>query len=140
MENIYAWTDSVISFWKSKGIHLQSGATLEEIEETEKIVGIKFPEDFKVLYSKVDGFRDNDWNENMISLWPLSRIHDEYGRYPDFVGFSDFLINSHVFGFLKDQKGVFKNYDLADTGLPQKIAESFQEAIELINVNSDLLY
>jgi hypothetical protein len=75
----------------------------------------------------------------MISIWPLDRISREYGRYENFVGFGDYLINSHVYGFLKDQQGVFKNYDLAKS-TPEKIAETFEEAVSLINLNSDLLY
>lgn len=140
MKDIDTWNDGLINFWRSKGIQLKSGATLAEISKTESIIGFKFPEAFIILYLKVDGFDNNDWDENMISIWPLGRILDEYGRYKGFVGFSDYLINSHVFGFVKDQEGIFKNYDLAESDLPEKIAESFQEGINLINLNSDLLY
>ena len=76
----------------------------------------------------------------MIEIWSLERIENGFGRYPDFIGFSDYLINSHVYGFLKNQQGVFKNYDSADSGIPEKIADTFEEAIDLINSNSNLLY
>lgn len=139
-ENIDLWADEIIGHWISKKITLQKGASLKKILNTENKLGFVFPQSFKLLYQKVNGFGDSDWNENMIGVWSLERIEDEFGRYPDFIGFSDFIINSHVYGFLKNQQGIFKNYDLADTGVPEKIADTFEEAIDLINTNSDLLY
>jgi hypothetical protein len=133
-------SDSVLGHWRSEKITLQKGASLEKISHIENKLGFVFPQSFKLLYQKVNGFGDNDWNENMIGVWPLERIEDEFGRYPDFIGFSDFFVNSHVYGFLKNQQGIYKNYDLADTGVPEKIADTFEEAIDLININSDLLY
>jgi hypothetical protein len=78
----------------------------------------------------------------MISMWPIGRMLEEYSpkRYPNFVGFGDFLINSAVFGFLKDRPGIYKFYDLPGIQMPVQIAQSFQEAIDLFNINSDLLY
>jgi len=139
-EKINTWADDIIGYWRSKKITLSKGASLEEISNTGKKLGFDFPQSFKVLYQKVDGFGNGDWNEAMIAIWSLERIEEESGRYPDFIGFGDFLINSHVYGFLKNQPGIFKNYDLADTGVPEKIADTFEEAIDLINSNSDLLY
>jgi hypothetical protein len=138
INNSQHWPDNAIIHWVNK-IELTPGASLEKIIETENAVGFEFPDSFKTLYMKVNGFGNNDWNENMISIWPLDRILKEYGRYDNFVGFSDYLINSHVYGFLKGQQGIFKNYDLAES-VPEKIAETFEEAITLININSDLLY
>ena len=138
-ENIDAWAEAIISHWRNKKITLQKGASVEKISNTENKLGFVFPQSFKVLYQKVNGFGDSDWNENMIGIWSLERIEDEFGRYPDFIGFSDFLINSCVYGFLKNQQGIFKNYDLADPGDPQKIADTFEQAINLINTNSNLL-
>ena len=139
-ENIDTWADGIISYWRSKKITLQKGNSVERISGTENKLGFIFPQSFKILYQKVNGFGDSDWNENMIGIWSLERIENEFGRYPDFIGFSDFLINSHVYGFLKNQQGIFKNCDLADTGVPEKIADTFEEAIDLINTNSNLLY
>jgi hypothetical protein len=140
IENIDLWADRVISDWRNKNISLQQGASLEIINNTEIILGFRFPIAFKVLYQKANGFKDSDWNENMISFWPLNMIVENFGRYPDFIGFSDFLINSHVYGFTKQQEGVFKHYDIANPGIPEKIAVTFEEAIDLININSDILY
>ncbi|WP_114779438.1 SMI1/KNR4 family protein [Botryobacter ruber] len=140
MENIEIWADTVIDLWLKNKIPVQPGASLESISKTEEILGFVFPDSFKALYKKANGFEEFEWDANMICLWSLNRIEQEYGRYPNFIGFGDYLINSHVYGFSKGEKGIFKNYDLADPGIPEKIAETFEEAVELINKNSDLLY
>ena len=140
IEYIHDWSESVISQWKAQKIPLQKGATLAAISKTEKILEFTFPLSFKVLYQKVDGFEHFEWNENMIGIWQLSRMENEFGRYSNFVGFGDFLINSCSYGFLKDQPGIFKAWDLAYSTPLEKIAESFEEAIDLILANTDLLY
>jgi hypothetical protein len=133
-----AWADSVIIYWRDKGIELEKGATDKQINDAEHFLDFQFPSTFKELYKKVNGFRDNEWNEQMISIWPLSRILQEQ-RYPNFVAFSDYLISSHVYGFIKDGSGIYKNYDLAGN-ISVKIADSFEAAINLINTDDDLLY
>ena len=97
-----------------------------------------------------DGFKEWDWRPNMFSIWPLQRIIDEYleqrsksattlpyrqEQSENFVGFCDYLINSHQIGFLKDRIGVYKSYDEFNP-----IAESFREILLLINKDADLIY
>lgn len=132
-----SWTDQVIMVWISQGIKLQSGISIDRISDFEKKIDFKFPQDFIELYSKVNGFEDFDWNEHMFSLWSLDRILKEYQKDRDtnYIGFCDFLINSHSIGFLKTDNGIFKSYDQT-----QPIGNTFKEAIGLINSNSDLIY
>ena len=131
------WTDRSIDIWTSKGIKLQNGISIDKISEFEKLLDFKFPQDFTELYSKANGFEDFDWNENMFSLWSLDRILKEYREDGDtnYIGFCDYLINSHSIGFFKTDKGIFKSYDQT-----QPIGNTFKEGIELINSNSDLIY
>jgi hypothetical protein len=139
-----------IEQWKVEQIQLNPPATLDEIKQAEETVNYTFPPDFKELYLKVNGFKDWDWRPNMFSLWPLQRIIDEYleelsrnsGKPPfqneharNFVGFCDYLINSHQIGFFKNRPGVYKSYDEFNA-----IAQSFNEALQLINSDSDLIY
>jgi hypothetical protein len=134
---ILSWTDEAISIWTTVGIKLQDRLSSDKISEFEKQLEYKFPQDFLDLYQKVNGFKDFDWNEHMFSLWSVDRILKEYQEDNDnnYVGFCDFLINSHSIGFFKTGKGIFKSYDQT-----QPIACTFEEAIALINSNSDLLY
>ncbi len=142
IDEIDNWANNVISFWKTKDIELGAGASLVEIEKTEKIVGLNFPEAFKILYQKRNGFTNWGWTENMFSIWTLEKIVEEYnyGRNNNFVAFSDFLINSHWIGFAKDKSGVFKWYDLQEYPIMEKIADKFEDAIQMINSNSDNIY
>jgi hypothetical protein len=119
------------------GLQLESGARLEDIEATELCIGFTFPPDMKELYQVVNGFKNWGWTKNMISVWPMERIREEYGTSRDkiFIGFCDYLINSHCVGFFKDRSGIYKSYDEFNP-----IAESFKEAIDLINTGSDLIF
>ena len=108
-----------------------------EIEATELAVGIEFPAEMKELYRVVNGFRNYDMDtDSMISIWPTERIREEYlgGKDKNFVGFCDFLICSHMIGFFKDRKGIYKEYDELNP-----IAESFRQVVDFINNNPDVL-
>jgi SMI1 / KNR4 family (SUKH-1) len=140
----------VVDQWAAEGINLNHPATLGDIQRAEEILGFIFPSDFKEIYLLADGFKDGDWRTNMFSLWPLQRIIDEYleelnrnneiSQYRNlharnFIGFCDYLVNSHQIGFFKNTSGVFKSYNEFSP-----IALSFQEALQLINNDSDLIY
>jgi len=140
----------IIQQWKVEKIQLNPPATLDAIKHTEDTVNYTFPSDFKELYLIADGFKDWDWRPNMFSLWPLQRIIDEYlealsrnngkSSYQDehaknFVGFCDYLINSHQIGFFKNKIGVYKSYDEFNP-----IAKSFNDALQLINKDTELIY
>ena len=135
--DILSWADQAISTWTNSGIKLQHGLSLEVIKNFEAQLGFQFPADFRELYQKANGFEDFDWNKHMFSLWSLDRILREYQEDNDenYVGFCDYLINSHSIGFFKSEEGVYKSYNQIEP-----IAKTFKEAIELINTNSDLLY
>ena len=135
--NIESWTDKVIEDWKRSKTKMNPGLSLPEILSVESILKFKLPTDFIELYQKVNGFRDLDWNEHMFSFWPLERIIAEYKDNGEdgFVGFCDFLINSHSIGFLKNDLTICKSYDQQ-----QPIATTFREAVIMINNSSDSIY
>jgi hypothetical protein len=135
--DIISWADEAIATWTNSCIKLQPGLSLEAIRSFEEQLDFQFPPDFIELYQRANGFEGFDWNKDMFSLWPLERILKEYREDNDdnYVGFCDYLINSHSIGFFKSEQGVYKSYSQM-----QPIAKTFREAIELININSDLLY
>ena len=134
---IFSWTDQAIALWTEKGIKLQKGISVDSLHDFEKSLDFKFSQDFIDLYTKVNGFEDLDWNEHMFSLWPLDRILKEYKEDGDtnYVGFCDYLINSHSIGFYKDDGRIYKYYNE-----PEAISDSFQNFILLLNSNDDMLY
>ena len=107
------WIDNAIKEWRSKSIEVQEGASLELILQTEEIIGFVFPESVKEFYRKINGFDDWTYNENLFSIWSLERIIKEYNVTHDknFIGFSDFLINSYWIGIIEGETGIFKSYN-----------------------------
>ncbi|QKJ29303.1 SMI1/KNR4 family protein [Mucilaginibacter mali] len=137
MEN---WIQNVLSKWQSEGVKLNPPASGAEIENVETILNFKFPQDFKEFYLQANGFADLDWQEHMFTFWPLDMIVEEFESHysdKDFIGFSDFLLASHMIGFSRKKPGIFKSYDSLD-GEP--IAERFDVIIEMINSNNDRIY
>ncbi len=132
-----SWADQSIAIWTTGGIKLNDGIPLDKIAKFENHLDYTFPKDFLHLYQKVNGFKEFDWNENMFSLWSLERILKEYQKGGDsnYIGFCDYLINSHTIGFSKSDNRIYKYYNK-----PQPIANTFQETITLLNSNADLLY
>ena len=131
---IRTWIDKATYAWYLGEVRLQKGATLDQIADCEKKLDFKFPQDFVELYLQINGFEDLDWNKHMFSLWSLKRIVTEY-EGGNFIGFCDFLINSHSIGFCRTDPRIYKNYDQKTP-----IAETFATAIEMINTSSDLVY
>jgi hypothetical protein len=135
------WIDEVIAYWKDCGVELGQGVSAERIRQTENLLGFQLPGSFRQLYYKVNGFKDWGMNENMFSLWPLEKIEEEYRyyRFENFFGFCDYLVNSHWIGFVRDKNGIYKQYDLAND-IPVKIADTFRDAVFMINLNSGDIY
>lgn len=131
------WVEGVIRYWQVENLKLNPGMSLDALTEAEKTLGFVFPDQFKALYTEVNGFHDYDWLTNMFSLWPLDRIIEEYnsGSDENFIGFSDYLINSHQIGFTKNKAGIYKYHNR-----PEFIAQTFEEGIHLINTDSQLIY
>jgi hypothetical protein len=124
------------TYWK--GIELNSGASLQQIEELEREINFQLPDEFKQLYKELNGFKDRDWTENMFELLPLSRIKDEYeykGNDENFIPIFDYLIASHHIGYVKGERGFYNSYNYEEP-----ICTNFMELIELINTDSEKLY
>ena len=134
------WVQQAITQWNEEGLELNPPATATDIENAEKHIGFSFPEDLKELYLTVNGFVDFEWKSSMISLWSLNRIVEDYNEIKRFIMFSDFSISLCQYGFAKDHTGIFKAFTHHQKEPAQFIARSFQEVIELINSDSELLF
>jgi hypothetical protein len=131
--------EAIIAIWKLTDLKLNGPATLNQISEAESKIGLNFPDDFKKFYSLVNGFEDGDMTEEMFSIWDLDRIIEEVEKSDNknFIPFCDYCINSHQIGYIKNKVGVFKSYN---DGVDYKIADTFEETLQLIIDNSELLY
>lgn len=130
--------ERIIAYWLSEKTLLNPGASIEMVIDAEKRLNFVFPEDFKQLYSKVNGFSERDWLPNMFHLWPLELIVEEHeiSSNKSVICFADYLIFSHVIGFDKNQNTIVKDYgNQADF-----LCNSFIDAIHLINTNAASIY
>ena len=134
MDNNSTISDIVTTFRKA-GIELNPGASKTAIEKLSKELDFEFPADFIELYTQVDGFKDFDWTEGMFSVFPLSRIREEFNESvkKDFIPFCDYLINSHHLGFNRTTKEITLRYFLPDSQ-DVEVADSFLACmVEVIN-------
>jgi len=137
MEN---WIQDVIAKWRSEGVELNPPVSITEIENAESILDFRFPTGFKDFYLQANGFEGFDWQEHMFTLWPLNLIVEEFKSVHsngNFIGFSDWLLASHMIGFNKNKPGIFKSYHNDDG---EFIADSFDMFIDMINSNNNLIY
>jgi hypothetical protein len=131
------WAIGIERYWRAQGTGLQQGVPEAYIHQTGNDLGIVVPPAFVALYKQMNGFKKNVWTPGMFIIWSLERMLEEHIIEKDrnFVGFSDFLICSHVIGFRKDKEGIWKDCD------PHlMICASFEEAIELIKQDSLLVH
>jgi SMI1 / KNR4 family (SUKH-1) len=132
-------TEEIINKWKLTDLKLNDPATLNQIIETERKTGINFPDDFKKFYYLINGFKDWDMTAEMFCIWDLERIAEEFEKSDkkDFIPFCDYFINCHQIGYVKNRVGVYKAYY---DDIDYKIAETFEETLQLIANDSELLY
>ncbi len=134
------WVQQAIDQWKKEGIELKKGVSSEKFQWAEAQIGFVFPEDFKKLYSVVNGFVDFEMRGFMLSLWSLERIVDNYQDKKGFIMFSDHSISVCQYGFSKIRQEIFKSHTHNQYGPIDIIAQSFQQMIELFNCDSELLF
>ncbi|MEZ4852376.1 MAG: SMI1/KNR4 family protein [Bacteroidia bacterium] len=131
--------EKVLEYFRSQGLKLGSGVSEEYIEAVEKIIGFKFPDDYKAYHKLSNGFLECGMDSNCFSIWPFDRLIEEYNYLPnadkDFIPISDYLINSHWIGYQKNKNGIYKDYEKTNP-----IAENFEEFLELLLIDSDKLY
>jgi len=137
MEN---WIQKAIDQWKEEELELNGGANSEEFENAEAQIGYKFPEDFKKLYSVVNGFVDFEMRGFMLSLWSLERIVDNYKNKNGLIMFADHSLSICQYGFNTYYEGIFRAYTHHQKGPISLIAQSFQQMVELFNCDSEVLF
>lgn len=132
-----SWVGKAIEQWEMDGVELNEGTSIETIRSAERILGITFPSQFQQLYVKVNGFKELDWIENVFSIWPIERMLEEYkeSTNKNFIGFADYSLDVHQIGFVRGQEGVYKYCDN-----PEQFANTFEEAISLINSDDESIY
>ena len=109
--------DEFIKYHSLHGIKIAPGASKEQIADLERSIDFVFPNDFKEFHSQCNGFLDGDMMEgDYVSIWTFDRILEEYGNAKnedyDFIPIADYLINSHWYGYIREENGIYADYDI----------------------------
>lgn len=134
--------DEAITYWKNLGIPLNAGVSMREILDLEIYLNFIFPNDFKELYLKINGFTNWELDRNGFSMMPLEiikEIYDDLGVL-EFIPFCDYLINCHHIGFSKAENGIFIDYNNPTKLHNDKVSDTFIGSLSEIIKNSDKAY
>ncbi len=135
------WIQNAITDWKVDNVKMNPPATMADIEYTESVLNIIFPQDFKEFYLTLNGFDGLDWQRHMITFWPLKMMIEEYDEKENgFIGFADYSLKVNVIGFIRGKEGVYKIYPSVKDHGHEYIAPSFQDVVHMMNSNNDLIY
>ena len=135
-----SWITNAIRQWREEKIELNQGASFADIEKVQDLIGFKFPSDFRELYLVANGFVDFEARGFFLSLWSLGRIIENYDKGKQFIMFGDHSLSVCQYGFHRSKPGIFKTYTHHQQGPIEHIAESFRQTVELINLDSELLF
>jgi|GEM_PF-6718188 len=102
---------AIIFDWIKEGIELNRAATSGQILSCEEAIGFRFPTDFTQFYFLYNGFKEFNMDSKLLSLWSIEKIQAEYDPSDEFIGFCDYLINSHQIGYIKSQHGIYLDYN-----------------------------
>lgn len=144
-EMIRAWEQDEREFYngaRDDMMLFNEGASIEQLENLEKMLNFQFPKSFRDFYQLADGFRNWHLSQHLLTIWPLSGIaetHDEMVGDPvgagGFIPFCDYSIHCHFIGFIRGRDGIFKSYDSMDP-----ICAGFEEALEMIRAGAAEVY
>ncbi len=110
--------DELKSYWMSTRVKFRPPASLDAVGDFESRYSVIMPQELRDYFLTFDGLEDEEWDNDMISFWPLHRIGNipevlgRHGGFPDYRAivqnlpnsesyfvFADYLCFSHVYAF-----------------------------------------
>jgi hypothetical protein len=64
----------ILAKWTSDGARLNPGASVEQLVELERAVGVPLPQGVRDLYSTANGMFDGAMDVHMASFWAIEKI------------------------------------------------------------------
>lgn len=111
-----ALINSIASKHKKDGIDVNPPAKLSEIENFEKRIGFKLPDDFKNFYLIANGFECNEDIFKFINIDEILGNESNYGL--DWFYFSEYMIYSDMWGLRLSKSN--KEYEIFNASYPEK--------------------
>jgi hypothetical protein len=144
--------EKLLEYWKKQKISSKPNS-VEKIEETEKRLEIELPDDFKILFLRTNGLKDqypNYTDKEGFLFYPLEfliRCKDEFNETNSITSecilFMNYLHKSWWFGVLIDSKKVSKTYSIViipNSKEYKVITNSLSEFIKLYIEDREELY
>jgi cell wall assembly regulator SMI1 len=93
----------LLEHWRTTGVPLNGGASLEQIAAAEQRCGTRIPEGLRSLYQAVNGMPERESDSHFFYLWPIEQLVAEAASWAvpaneSILLFGDFLIASHAYG------------------------------------------
>lgn len=131
---------AIISYWRRCGILIRQGVTSESIKAFEEKYHVALPYDFAEYLQAVDGTGKEEFDENLLTFWPLSEIrpvhevlgvrHSHQCAHPNFFVFADWSLDCWLYAIqiTSDASSLGPVCRIAESEVPgQMEAASFRE-------------
>jgi len=126
--------DKVRSHWVSENLVLASPLDRDDLYERFLTLGVSATPEILEVFSKLNGFAEDDMDSECLSFWTVDKIvrENQMGWVRDrlYVHFADFLIDSHTYAFKINDSGSSSVYCHWDSSYVVKICESFETFFE----------
>ncbi|HWQ34495.1 MAG TPA: SMI1/KNR4 family protein [Blastocatellia bacterium] len=158
--------DKLKTYWLSTGVRVRPPASFEEIASFEARYSVLLPQDMREYFSTFDGMQEDEFDQEMLSFWPLNKIETvpailtEHSGIPDYRAiahhlpeassyfiFADYLIFSHVYAIHLSSAGDEENQIIwiGDGNSHCMVADSFSDFLEKYladpsNANNPILF
>jgi hypothetical protein len=133
--------------WRSSGIAIRPGVSLNQISEFEQKLGLRLPNEFADYYLTVDGMPEHVSDEHGIRLWQfreLQRVDVALPGltpivYDGFYVFADYSMWTHGYA-IQLSRSRTSEVALVGSHQPIPIASSFSEFLHHYLEQPDLLF
>jgi hypothetical protein len=133
----------LVAFWRSLGLDVRPGVSLDELAKFEARYDVVLPEDFRQYYSVVDGIE----GESMVSghafrFWPLKEVKPlsaemseeplHHAEFKDYFLFADYSLWVCAYAIRLTNRLDRQNFVVMIGGdVPVNLAGSFEEFVQL---------
>lgn len=82
--------ESIRERWHAEGVIPSPGAASSDIDAFEGRHGVRLPDEVRALYSEMDGFPVDTWDEAFFRFWPLAEVDTVPVLLSNFRGSPDY--------------------------------------------------
>lgn len=142
--------------WRKLGLPVSAGCSESDLQRFEKRVGVPLPSDMRTYFRTINGMRagwPGDQDTAGFSFWPLARVSwvpeelaevsphtPVFAGSEEFYAFADYMGWSWAYAIRLSASGKANQVVLIGKDVPELVAESFTEFVDLYLTESPALY